>query len=170
MEWVALWRAFLHTIKYSFLMISLKLHDFSPFFLLIFSPLGTANFLMLLELPGDGYSLLCSKKQPLRHTFYQEALPPKNLIFFLSVYWLKNKILLFQELLKTVLSESMYIMRILMWPAALQFTVQKVRKFRSNPKSLAGGKSRLWHRVKVDSGIGLPKAMVNVFESTLENT
>ncbi len=25
------------------------------------------NFLMLLKLPGDGYSLLCSKKQPPRH-------------------------------------------------------------------------------------------------------
>jgi hypothetical protein len=68
MAWVALWRAFLHTMKYSFLMISPKLHDFSPFFLSIFSPLGTADFLMLLELPGDGYSLLCSKKQPLRHS------------------------------------------------------------------------------------------------------
>jgi hypothetical protein len=27
---------------------------------------------------------------------------------------------------------------------------------RPNPKSLTGGESRLWHRVKVDSGIGLP--------------
>jgi hypothetical protein len=36
---------------------------------------------------------------------------------------------------------------------------------RPNPKSLTGGSSRLWHRVKVDSGIGLP--MVNVLESTL---
>jgi hypothetical protein len=42
-------------------MISPKLLDISPFFLLIFSPLGTADFLVLLELPGDGYSLLCSK-------------------------------------------------------------------------------------------------------------
>ncbi len=49
-------------------MISPKLYDFSPFFLLIFSPLGTADFLMLLELSGDGYSLLCSKKQPPRHS------------------------------------------------------------------------------------------------------
>jgi hypothetical protein len=39
---------------------------------------------------------------------------------------------------------------------------------RPNPKSLTVGKSRLWHRVKVDSGIGLP--MVNVSESTLEWT
>jgi hypothetical protein len=62
MAWVALWRAFLHTGKYSFLMISPKLHDFSPFFLMMSSPLGTADFLVLLELSGDGYSLLCSKK------------------------------------------------------------------------------------------------------------
>ncbi len=34
---------------------------------MIFSPLETAVFLMLLELPGDGYSLLCSIKQPPRH-------------------------------------------------------------------------------------------------------
>ncbi len=39
---------------------------------------------------------------------------------------------------------------------------------RLNPKSLTRGKSRLWHRVKVDSGIGL--AMENVLESTLEWT
>jgi hypothetical protein len=37
-----------------------------------------------------------------------------------------------------------------------------------NPKSLVGELSRLWHRVKVDSGIGLP--VVNVLESTLEWT
>ncbi len=49
-------------------MISPKLLDFSPFFFLIFSPLGTADFFMLLEPPGDGYSLLCSKKQPPWHT------------------------------------------------------------------------------------------------------
>jgi hypothetical protein len=41
-------------------MISPKLLDFLPFFFLISSPLGTADFLMLLELSGDGYSLLCS--------------------------------------------------------------------------------------------------------------
>jgi hypothetical protein len=35
--------------------------------LLVFSPLGTADFFILLELPGDGYSLLCSKKQPPQH-------------------------------------------------------------------------------------------------------
>jgi hypothetical protein len=66
--WVALWRAFHQTRKCSFLMISPKLLDISPFFLLIFSPLGTADFLILLRLPGDGFSLLCSKKQPPRHT------------------------------------------------------------------------------------------------------
>jgi hypothetical protein len=42
-------------------MISPKLHDISPFFLLIFSLLRTADFFILLRLPGDGYSLLCSK-------------------------------------------------------------------------------------------------------------
>jgi hypothetical protein len=68
--WVALWRAFPQTRKYSFLMISPKLLDFSPFFLLIFSPLGTADFFMLLELSGHGYSLLCSKKQPPWHTYF----------------------------------------------------------------------------------------------------
>jgi hypothetical protein len=68
MAWVAFWRAFLNTEKCSFLMISPKLLYISPFFLLIFSPLGTADFLVLLALPGDGYSLLCSKKQPPRHT------------------------------------------------------------------------------------------------------
>jgi hypothetical protein len=47
-------------------MISPKLLDFSPFFFLISSPLGTADFLVLLELSGDGYSLLCSK-QLLQH-------------------------------------------------------------------------------------------------------
>jgi hypothetical protein len=51
-------------------MISPKLLDFSPFFLLIFSPLGTAEFLLLLELSGDGYPLLCSKKQPPRHNSF----------------------------------------------------------------------------------------------------
>ena len=37
---------------------------------MIFSPLETADFLMLLKPSGDGYSLLCSKKQPPRHTYY----------------------------------------------------------------------------------------------------
>jgi hypothetical protein len=48
-------------------MISPHLHDFWPVFLLVFSPLETADFLMLFKLPGDGYSLLCSKKQPPWH-------------------------------------------------------------------------------------------------------
>jgi hypothetical protein len=48
-------------------MISPYLYDIWLFLLLIFSPLETADFLMLLRLPGDGYSLLCSKKQPPQH-------------------------------------------------------------------------------------------------------
>jgi hypothetical protein len=49
-------------------MLSPYLHDFWPVFLLIFSPLETADFLMLFKPSGDGYSLLCSKKQPPRHS------------------------------------------------------------------------------------------------------
>jgi hypothetical protein len=49
-------------------MISPYLHDFCPVFLLIFSPLETADFLMLFKPLGDGYSLLCSKKQLPRHS------------------------------------------------------------------------------------------------------
>ncbi len=52
-------------------MISPMLLDFSPFFFLIFSPLGTADFFMLLEPPGNGYPLLCSKKQPPQHTLFE---------------------------------------------------------------------------------------------------
>ncbi len=37
-----------------------------------------------------------------------------------------------------------------------------------NPKSLTRGQSQLWHRVKVDSGMGLP--MVNMLKTTLEWT
>ena len=48
-------------------MISPYLLDFCPVFLLIFSPLETADFLMLLKPTGDGYSLLYSKKHPPRH-------------------------------------------------------------------------------------------------------
>jgi hypothetical protein len=48
--------------EYSFLMISPKLHDITLFFLLILSPLRTADLLMLIRLLGDGYSLLGSKK------------------------------------------------------------------------------------------------------------
>ncbi len=44
-----------------------------------------------------------------------------------------------------------------------------LRSKRPNPKKgLTGGKSCLWHKVKVDSGIGFP--IVNVLESTLEWT
>jgi hypothetical protein len=50
-------------------MISPYLHDFWPVFLLIFSPLETADFFMLFKPSGDGYSLLCSKKQPPQHSY-----------------------------------------------------------------------------------------------------
>jgi hypothetical protein len=49
-------------------MISPKLLYFSPFFFLIFSPLETADFFMLLKPSGDGYSLLCIAKNSLRGT------------------------------------------------------------------------------------------------------
>jgi hypothetical protein len=36
---------------------------------------------------------------------------------------------------------------------------------RTNPMSLTGGKSRLWHKVKADSGLGLPNVpMANVLK------
>ncbi len=47
---------------YSFLMISPNLLDIWPLFLLIPSRYEAAHFLTLLRLPGDGYSLLGSKK------------------------------------------------------------------------------------------------------------
>ncbi len=46
----------------SFLMISPNLLDICLIFLLVFSPLETADFLMLFKPLGDGYSLLCSQK------------------------------------------------------------------------------------------------------------
>jgi hypothetical protein len=46
----------------SFLMISPKLLDICPIFLLVFSPLETADFFMFLTPSGDGYSLLSSQK------------------------------------------------------------------------------------------------------------
>jgi hypothetical protein len=46
----------------SFLMISPNLLDICPVFLLVFSLLGTADFLILFLPSGDGYSLLCSQK------------------------------------------------------------------------------------------------------------
>jgi hypothetical protein len=48
--------------SYSFLMISPNLLDIWPLILLIPSRYETAHFLTLLRLPGDGYSLLGSKK------------------------------------------------------------------------------------------------------------
>jgi hypothetical protein len=48
--------------EYCFLMISPNLHDISPLFLLIPSPVWTAHLLTLIRLLGDGYSLLGSKK------------------------------------------------------------------------------------------------------------
>ncbi len=51
----------------SFLMISPYSLDFCTFFLLVFSPLETADFLMLFKPLGDGYSLLCGQKQLPRH-------------------------------------------------------------------------------------------------------
>jgi hypothetical protein len=47
---------------YSFLTISPNLLDIWPLFFLIPSRYETAHFLMLFKLPGDGYSLLGSKK------------------------------------------------------------------------------------------------------------
>jgi hypothetical protein len=93
--WVALWRAIHQLRKYSFLMISPKLLDFSPFFFMISSALGTADFLVLLELSGDGYSLLCSKKQPPRHRKFVSFFVPWNGIlsrFFLFWRVVQNKI------------------------------------------------------------------------------
>jgi hypothetical protein len=46
----------------SFLMISPYLLHICPVFLQVFSPLETADFLMLFKPLGDGYSLLCSQK------------------------------------------------------------------------------------------------------------
>jgi hypothetical protein len=66
--------------EYSFLMISPKVFDFSPFFFMITSPLGTSDFLVLLELSGDGYSLLCSKKHHPRHNYLTVLMCIVNLI------------------------------------------------------------------------------------------
>jgi hypothetical protein len=51
----------------SFMMIFPYLLDFCTVFLLVFSSLETADFLMLFKPFGDGYSLLCSQKQLPRH-------------------------------------------------------------------------------------------------------
>ncbi len=53
---------FSQNTEISFLMISPYLLDICPVFLLIFSPLETADLLMLFKPLGDGYSLLCSQK------------------------------------------------------------------------------------------------------------
>jgi hypothetical protein len=55
----------------SFLMISSKLLDICPVFLLVFSPIKTADLLILFEPSGDGYSLLCSQKGSFRGTLTQ---------------------------------------------------------------------------------------------------
>jgi hypothetical protein len=47
---------------YSFLMISPNLLDIWPVFFLILSRYETVHLLILLRLPGDGFSLLGSKK------------------------------------------------------------------------------------------------------------
>jgi hypothetical protein len=47
MAWVALWRAFPQTQRIFFLPRSLNLHDFWPVFLMIFSPINTAQIFML---------------------------------------------------------------------------------------------------------------------------
>jgi hypothetical protein len=57
-------------------MISPNLLDICLIFLLLFSPLETADFLMLFKPLGDGYSLLCSQKSSFRGTgnyFQSEA-------------------------------------------------------------------------------------------------
>jgi hypothetical protein len=67
------WRVSLHHVEntppkpavhngYSFLMISPNLLDIWPMFFLILSRYETMHFLILLRLPGDGFSLLGSKK------------------------------------------------------------------------------------------------------------
>ncbi len=52
----------------SFLMISPKLLDICPIFLLVFSPIKTADLLILFQPWGDGNSLLCSQKSIFRGT------------------------------------------------------------------------------------------------------
>jgi hypothetical protein len=51
----------------SFLMISPNLLDNCPVFFLVFSPLETADFLMLFKPLGDGYLCCVAKKQLPRH-------------------------------------------------------------------------------------------------------
>ncbi len=49
-------------------MISPKLLDICPIFLLVFSPIKTVDLLILFQPSGDGYSLMCSQKSSLRGT------------------------------------------------------------------------------------------------------
>jgi hypothetical protein len=73
-------------------MISPYLLDFCPVFLLVFSPLETADFFMLFKPLGDGYSLLCSQKQlrgttTVPHTVFDStirAFPSLRGVLFLS--------------------------------------------------------------------------------------
>ncbi len=55
----------------SFLMISPKLLDICPVFLLVFSPIKTSDLLILLCPSGDGNSLLCSQKSSFCGTVLQ---------------------------------------------------------------------------------------------------
>jgi hypothetical protein len=52
----------------SFVMISPKLLDIWPVFLLVFSPIKTAHLLILFWPSGEGYSLLCSPKSSFHGT------------------------------------------------------------------------------------------------------
>ncbi len=54
--------------EYSFLPRSPCLHDISLMFLMLYSPLGTALLLVLLQLSLDGYFRLCSSKSSFRGT------------------------------------------------------------------------------------------------------
>jgi hypothetical protein len=58
-----MWLGLAHFHKgYSFLMISPNLLDIWPMFLLILSRYETAHFFIVLRPPGNGYSLVGSKK------------------------------------------------------------------------------------------------------------
>jgi hypothetical protein len=59
---------FLQTQELVFLMISSKLLDSWPVFLLVLSPIKTAHLLILFWPSGDDYSQLCSPKSSFRGT------------------------------------------------------------------------------------------------------
>jgi len=60
---LCMWLGLAHFHKgYSFLMISPNLLDIWPMFLLILSHYETAHFFIVLRPPGNGYSLVGSKK------------------------------------------------------------------------------------------------------------